>query len=72
MDKLTNFYLGDLENMNIQHIHQIIEMYTDCWFAYGVHDFITRHLPYIGDNVVQQYLYDHEGNIELNGQKGLF
>merc|ERR1712018_611804 len=65
VDKITNFYLGDVENMNIQHIDNITEMLTDAVFAYGVHDFITRHLPNAKDDSIFQYIYAHEGEHTL-------
>ena len=36
-------------------------MLSDAVFNYGVHDFVTRHLPHAGNNSVFQYLYSHEG-----------
>jgi hypothetical protein len=61
VEKLTNFYLGELDNMNIQHINSLTQMLTDSNFAYGVHDFITRHQPNVANNTILQYLYTHEG-----------
>merc|ERR1712226_658698 len=65
VDKITNFYLGDLSNMNIQHINSITKMMTDAVFAFGVHDFVTRHLPNANDNSIFQYLYVHEGEYTI-------
>ena len=61
MDKITEFYFGNLANMNKQNIHKLISMRTDATFAYSVHDFVTRHLPHARNNSVFQYLYSHEG-----------
>ena len=61
VDKITNFYLGDVENMNIQHIDNITQMLTDSVFAYGAHDFVTRHLPNAKDDSIFQYVYAHQG-----------
>ena len=36
-------------------------MITDSLFAFGVHDFITRHLPNSKDDSIFQYVYAHEG-----------
>jgi len=66
VDDITNFYLGNLDNMNIEHIHNIIEMLTDSAFGYGVHDFISRHTPFINDSTMQQYIYFHEGEYSLS------
>ena len=61
VDKITEFYFGDLANMNKQNIHSLINMRTDATFAYSVHDFVTRHLPHARNDSVFQYLYSHEG-----------
>ena len=47
--------------MNIQHIDNITQMLTDSVFAYGAHDFITRHLPNAKDDSIFQYVYAHQG-----------
>ena len=47
--------------MNIEHVHSITQMFTDATFAYGVHDFVTRHQPNAENNTILQYLYTHEG-----------
>ena len=62
VEKVTNFYLGDISNMNIENVHSITQMITDSLFAYSVHDFITRHQPNAENNTILQYLYTHEGN----------
>ena len=36
-------------------------MLTDSVFAYGAHDFITRHLPNAKDDSIFQYVYAHQG-----------
>ena len=37
------------------------QMLTDSVFAYGAHDFITRHLPNAKDDSIFQYVYAHQG-----------
>merc|ERR1719270_915276 len=58
--------------MNIQHIHKIIQMFTDSTFAYGTHDYVSRLLPNIKNNSLQQYLYVHEGEYSLSANLGLY
>jgi len=65
VDKLTSFYIGDVENMNIHHIHGMTQMLTDALFAYGVHDFVGRHLTNAKDDSIFQYIYTHEGEHSL-------
>ena len=36
-------------------------MLTDSVFAYGAHDFVTRHLPNAKDDSIFQYVYAHQG-----------
>ena len=61
VDNITNFYIGSLENMDIQHISKITEMVTDSMFCYSEHALITRHLDKAPPNSIFQYMYAHEG-----------
>ena len=61
VDKLTNYYLGSLDNMDITHLAKITEMATDSYFCYGEHDFVSRHLPHASPNSILQYRFVHEG-----------
>ena len=62
VDNITNFYLGNLKNMDIFNIAKLTEMITDSCFCYGMHDFVSRHLPHAPARSILQYKYVHEGN----------
>ena len=34
---VVDFYLGGIENMNIDHLQSIIDIFTDATFLYGLH-----------------------------------
>jgi len=36
-------------------------MYTDSWYCYSGHDFITRHISNVKENNTYQYIYTHKG-----------
>ena len=61
VDQITNFYLGTLDNMNVEHMAKITQMNTDKEFCYGAHDFVSRHLPHAPSDSIFQYVYSHEG-----------
>ena len=34
---VVDFYLGGIENMNMDHLQSIIDIFTDATFLYGLH-----------------------------------
>ena len=40
-------------------------MVTDAVFAYGAHDFVSRHVAHAKNNSIFQYLYTHEGKFRV-------
>jgi hypothetical protein len=48
--------------MDIFHSAKLTEMVTDSCFCYGMHNFVSRHLPHAPANSILQYKYVHEGN----------
>ena len=61
LDAITEKYLGSLDNMTFENIEQITNMYTDSWYCYSGHDFITRHISNVKENNTFQYVYTHKG-----------
>ena len=71
VEKITKFYLGEIEYLNMVNITHFTKMYTDAWYFFAAYDFITKHLPNIGDDDnIYQYHYTHQGedalSVELN------
>jgi len=60
-------YLGSLENMIFENIENITNMYTDAWYCYSGHDFITRHISNVKENNTFQYVYTHKGEFSPLG-----
>merc|ERR1719167_1520246 len=61
LDAINKAYLGSLENMTFDNINEITSMYTDSWYCYSGHDFITRHISNVKENNTYQYIYTHKG-----------
>ena len=60
--EITNFYLGDIENLNIFTITHFTNMFTDAWYFFAAHDIASKHLPNMGNgNNIYQYQYTHQG-----------
>lgn len=64
---ITEKYLGSLENMTFANINQTTNMYTDAWYCYSGHDFITRHISNVKENNTFQYVYTHNGENSIYG-----
>ena len=72
VEKVTNFYLGDIEYLSIVNITHFTMMYTDAWYFFAAYDFISKHLPNMGkDNNIYQYHYTHQGEHSLSVELGL-
>ena len=67
LDEINKAYLGSLDNMTFTNINEITNMYTDSWYCYSGHDFITRHISNVKENNTYQYLYTHKGNFSPIG-----
>ena len=67
LDAINEAYLGGLENMIFDNIDNITNMYTDSWYCYSGHDFITRHISNVKENNTYQYIYTHKGNFSPLG-----
>ena len=63
VDNITNFYIGSLDNMDIQHISKITEMISDSMVCYSEHAFVSQHLEKAPQSSIFQYMYAHEGVI---------
>ena len=72
VNNITEFYLGNLEHMNIIHTAKVTEMITDSSFCYGMHDFVSRHLPHAPANSILQYRYVHEGQYSMGYSRRVF
>ena len=62
LDEINKEYLGSLDGMTFDNISNITNMYTDSWYCYSGHDFITRHISNVKENNTYQYLYTHNGD----------
>ena len=59
MNKLINYYVGSIENINEEHKQGVIDMFTDAGFQYGTHQTINR---LVEQNVtLYQYLLTYQG-----------
>ena len=59
MNKLIDYYVGSIENINEEHKQGVIDMFTDSLFQYGTHQTIN-HL--VEQNVkLYQYLLTYQG-----------
>ena len=47
-------------------------MLTDSSFCYGMHDFISRHVPHALANSILQYRYVHEGQYSMGYSRRVF
>ena len=70
--QVTNFYLGSIDYLDIVNITHFTMMYTDAWYFFSAHDFISKHLPNIKNgNKIYQYHYTHQGENALSVELGL-
>ena len=59
MNKLINYYVGSIENINDEHKQGVIDMFTDAGFQYGTHQTINL---LVEQNVtLYQYLLTYQG-----------
>ena len=59
MNKIINYYVGSIENINDEHKHGVIDMFTDAGFQYGTHQTINL---LVEQNVtLYQYLLTYQG-----------
>ena len=42
--KITKQYVGSQDGVTFENIQKLTDMYTDAWFGYPVHDFVSRRI----------------------------
>jgi len=66
---VVDFYLGGIENMNMDHLQSIIDIFTDATFLYGLHR--TSELMLSHGMTVFQYMLTHLGRYSLTQLFGI-
>ena len=71
VEKATNYYMGDIQYLDLVNITHFTDMYTDAWYFFSAYDFISKHLPNVGSgNQIYQYQYTYQGENSLSVEKG--
>ena len=69
MNKLIDYYVGSIENINEEHKQGVIDMFTDSLFQYGTHQTINR---LVEQNVtLYQYLLTYQGQYSVSALFGV-
>lgn len=67
--KITKHYLGSADGVTLKNIRNLTNMYTDSWFAYPVHEFVSRRISntrkIFYQNSTFQYRFTHQGQFSL-------
>lgn len=61
VNEILKFYVGNVTDIGPDKLANITDMYTDSFFSYGVHDFLSHHLKKTRGNTFQ-YVYSYEGD----------
>ena len=75
--KITKQYVGSQDGVTFENIQKLTDMYTDAWFGYPVHDFVSRRISntqkIFYQNSTFQYYFTYQGEFSLTtllGQGG--
>ena len=67
--KITKHYLGSPDGVTLKNIRNLTNMYTDAWFGYPVHEFVSRRISntrkIFYQNSTFQYRFTHQGQYSL-------
>ena len=75
--KITNHYIGSVNDLTFDNLEKMTKVYTDAWFGHPIHEFVSRRVENKGkifyQNSTFQYLFTHQGQFSLSlflGQGG--
>ena len=69
MHKLVNYYVGSIENINKEHLQDMIDMFTDCDFLVGTYKTMEYFLEQ--KMKVYQYILSYEGQYSFSQMQGI-